>query len=475
MYVISGVTGHTGKVAAETLLSRGSGSGSSCATRRRARRSRRAGPRWRSPISATQRRWRGRSPGEGRLRAATAEPGGAGRVRLAGGAARGVPLGGGGSRAAAPGVPVVDRREPAVRDRADRRGPPRRAGAARAARTRATFVRRVTSTRTSRASLGTLGEGKLVTFFPPDFPLPSAATRDIGALAATLLLGGPTEDGARGRARLARDAERDAADAIGLITGHQPALVALPATEQAATLRGLGVPPPVAALFQEMTTGFIDGRIAWEPGRRHVRVADVDRGGAARAAVSAASAVIGRRSRTGGAGCDVMRRRVVGPSAWRDRWRICSASSRHPEVGQARPWSGGEPTPSPSSARRWPRRAQGNPGGAGGRCAASRRCVHFDRLAYSSSSHWMPSSICSSLLEIIRSVGIGDRRGVPVSGRSSANSCRDTTFTNMCVHSRRPSRCCRWSCSRQPTPRPSLAAHSGSRPPGTRSPSGDRR
>ncbi|WP_434428339.1 hypothetical protein [Nannocystis pusilla] len=62
----------------------------------------------------------------------------------------------------------------------------------------------------------------------------------------------------------------ETADAIGRITGQRPALVALPATEQAATLRGLGVPPPAAALFQEMTTGFIDGRIAWEPGRRHV-------------------------------------------------------------------------------------------------------------------------------------------------------------------------------------------------------------
>lgn len=136
-------------------------------------------------------------------------------------------------------------------------------------RTRATFLRPGYFHENVAGSLGTLAEGKLVTFFPPDFPLPSAATRDIGALAATLLLEGPTEDGAV--VELGSPVTpNETADAIGRITGHRPALVALPATEQAATMRGFGVPPPVAALFQEMTMGFIDGRIAWEPGRRHV-------------------------------------------------------------------------------------------------------------------------------------------------------------------------------------------------------------
>lgn len=135
--------------------------------------------------------------------------------------------------------------------------------------TRATFLRAGYFHENVAASLGTLAEGKLVTFFPSDFPLESVATRDIGELAATLLLEGPTVHGAV--VELGSPVTPTAtAEAIGRITGRRPELLALPAGQQAEALVGLGVPPRVAALYQEMTTGFVEGRITWEPGRRHI-------------------------------------------------------------------------------------------------------------------------------------------------------------------------------------------------------------
>lgn len=138
--------------------------------------------------------------------------------------------------------------------------------------TRATFLRAGYFLENAAASLATLPEGKLVTFFPPDFPLQSTATRDIGELVAALLLEGPTTHGAHGTVvELGSPVTpNETADAVGRVTGQRPELVALPPTQQAEVMRGFGVPPQVAALYQEMTTGFIDGRIAWEPGRRHV-------------------------------------------------------------------------------------------------------------------------------------------------------------------------------------------------------------
>ncbi|MBL9105330.1 MAG: NAD(P)H-binding protein [Myxococcales bacterium] len=135
--------------------------------------------------------------------------------------------------------------------------------------TRATFLRAGYFHENIAGSLGTLAEGRLISFFPADFPLQSTATRDIGELAAALLLAGPGEHGAV--VELGSPVTSAAtADAIGRVTGRRPELVVLPASQQAEILRSLGAPAPVAALYQEMTLGLLDGRIAWEPGRRHV-------------------------------------------------------------------------------------------------------------------------------------------------------------------------------------------------------------
>lgn len=135
--------------------------------------------------------------------------------------------------------------------------------------TRATFLRAGYFHENIAASLATLADNRLVTFFPADFPLQSTATRDIGELAAALLLEGPTTHGAV--VELGSPVSPTAtADAIGRITGRRPELLTLPPTQQAEAMRGLGLPADVADLYQEMTLGLIDGRIAWEPGRRHV-------------------------------------------------------------------------------------------------------------------------------------------------------------------------------------------------------------
>lgn len=135
--------------------------------------------------------------------------------------------------------------------------------------TKPTFLRAGYFHENIAGSLGGLAEGKLVTFFPAAFAVPSIGTRDIGALAATLLVEGPTTHGAV--VELGSPLTQvEVAEAIGRVTGRRPEVVALPHTQQAATLIGFGVPPQIAGLYQEMTEGLVSGHIDWEAGRRHV-------------------------------------------------------------------------------------------------------------------------------------------------------------------------------------------------------------
>lgn len=118
-------------------------------------------------------------------------------------------------------------------------------------------------------SLGALAHGQFPTFFPADFALEAIATRDIGELAAALLLEGGqgfqvVELSTRGLTA------NGIADAIGRVTGKRPDVAAYPVEAMAGALQGFGVPKQMAELYQEMTAGFIAGRIARVAGARHV-------------------------------------------------------------------------------------------------------------------------------------------------------------------------------------------------------------
>jgi uncharacterized protein YbjT (DUF2867 family) len=136
------------------------------------------------------------------------------------------------------------------------------------AKTRAavTFVRAAYFMENWAGSLYALGQGALPTFLDADRAAPMVATKDIGTTAARALV-----EGGRGRTvvELAgpRDyTPRDVAAALERLTGKPIALQVGPIDAMPAALTGAGLNEHWAGLFQEMTRAFNAGRIDWERG-----------------------------------------------------------------------------------------------------------------------------------------------------------------------------------------------------------------
>ena len=118
-------------------------------------------------------------------------------------------------------------------------------------------------------SLGALAHGILPGFSPTDLEIQMIATADIGRTAAMLLreggqglqivqLGGP------GRSA------NDAAAALTKLTGKPIQAVSSPTDQVVPTLTGFGMPADVAALYEEMIEGMNAGRIVFEEGQRRI-------------------------------------------------------------------------------------------------------------------------------------------------------------------------------------------------------------
>lgn len=119
-------------------------------------------------------------------------------------------------------------------------------------------------------SFGGLAHGVLPGFSPVDLPIDMIATVDIGRTAAGLLreggqgvqvvqLGGPARTAA------------DAAAALTTLLGKPIQAVAAPVEAVVPTLTGYGMPQDLAELYQEMITGFNGGHVAWEAGHRRLQ------------------------------------------------------------------------------------------------------------------------------------------------------------------------------------------------------------
>lgn len=140
----------------------------------------------------------------------------------------------------------------------------------------ATFLRAGWFLENLGGSLGALAHGALPTFFPADFPIDAIVTEDIGRLAAALLVEG-------GRATSVVElggpgvSHEDIAEAIGRVTGKRPHVVSSPPEGMAEALVGFGVPRQMGALYQEMTLALIAGRIRFGEGaRRFTRQTSLD-------------------------------------------------------------------------------------------------------------------------------------------------------------------------------------------------------
>lgn len=118
------------------------------------------------------------------------------------------------------------------------------------------------------ASLGTLASGTVYSFVPTDLRFPQVATVDIGRTAAAALV----EGAPRGEKRvieLAGPSEvsgDDVAAALTRIVGSPVKVQAAPLDAVVPTFTSLGLSKEVAELFREMYAGIVSGRVDWERG-----------------------------------------------------------------------------------------------------------------------------------------------------------------------------------------------------------------
>lgn len=119
------------------------------------------------------------------------------------------------------------------------------------------------------ASLGTLESGTVYAFLPTELAFPQVATTDIGRVAAAALV----EGAARGETRVIelagpREASgEDVARALTKIVGKPVAVQAAPLDAVVPTFTGFGLSTAVAELYREMYAGIISGRVAWQGGK----------------------------------------------------------------------------------------------------------------------------------------------------------------------------------------------------------------
>lgn len=136
--------------------------------------------------------------------------------------------------------------------------------------TGATFLRAAYFMENLQGSFGMLDQGVFPTFAPKDAAMPMIATQDIGEVAAGLLLEGPPAPGKPRIVELgsAPYSASDVAAGLSKRLGKVIAAYEAPVASMAATLSGYGMPADVAALYQEMTEGAMKGLVKFEGGHR---------------------------------------------------------------------------------------------------------------------------------------------------------------------------------------------------------------
>jgi uncharacterized protein YbjT (DUF2867 family) len=118
------------------------------------------------------------------------------------------------------------------------------------------------------ASLGTLESGTVYSFVPNDLKLPHVSTVDIGRTVASALVEGAPRGEARvielsGPSEVSGD---DVSRALTAIVGKPVTVQVAPLDGVVPTFMGFGMSKGVAELYREMYEGFIKGHVAWEGG-----------------------------------------------------------------------------------------------------------------------------------------------------------------------------------------------------------------
>lgn len=118
-------------------------------------------------------------------------------------------------------------------------------------------------------NFGMLDQGLVGSFVPQDLPIDMIATVDIGRTAAAALREGPAQAGVIELGGPARTM-RDVAAVLSAALGRTLSVAEAPVSAMAPTLISFGFNPSLAARYAEMTQAMIDGRITFEGGHRRL-------------------------------------------------------------------------------------------------------------------------------------------------------------------------------------------------------------
>ncbi|MBC8067725.1 MAG: NmrA family NAD(P)-binding protein [Deltaproteobacteria bacterium] len=136
--------------------------------------------------------------------------------------------------------------------------------------THSTFIRAAAFMENYATSLGMLEQGVLPSFTPAALAYEMIATVDIGKLAAAVLLEGARETSVieLGGGTYSPD---DAAAALSDVLGRPIRVAEAPLEAVVPTLTGFGMQPQLAGLYLEMTTAISRGELNFEGGHRRVQ------------------------------------------------------------------------------------------------------------------------------------------------------------------------------------------------------------
>jgi uncharacterized protein YbjT (DUF2867 family) len=137
-------------------------------------------------------------------------------------------------------------------------------------KTSVTLIRAAYFMENLAGSLGLLGEGLVPSFLPAALALDMVATHDIGSLAAKLLLEGATAKTTVVELGGPTASMDDVAAILSRILGRPIAVADAPLASMAEALEGFGFKPQTAELYQEMTGGIASGHVAFEGHHRRV-------------------------------------------------------------------------------------------------------------------------------------------------------------------------------------------------------------
>ena len=114
-------------------------------------------------------------------------------------------------------------------------------------------------------------DGVLPSFIPGDLAIPMVSSQDVGALAAQALLEGP-----RGARTLELGGPqdltpRDVAAVVSKLLGRTIQLVEAPIEAVVPTFTSFGISENIASLYRDMYIGIRDGIVTWEAGKAEAR------------------------------------------------------------------------------------------------------------------------------------------------------------------------------------------------------------